>query len=52
VSRARAGKGPLLITFNGIVLKSYLTKLVFGSFQKERTDGHQFQLHVLAELPE
>jgi hypothetical protein len=50
VARAAGKKGPLLISFNGIVLKSYLVKLVIGSYQKEGVDGHQFQLHVLAEM--
>jgi hypothetical protein len=52
VTRARQGKGPLFISFNGIVLKSYLIKLVWGSYQKERTDGHQFTLQILADLPD
>ena len=52
VARAADNKGPLRITYNGIVLKCYLIKLTIGSYQKDGVDGHQFQLHVLADMPD
>lgn len=51
VVRAQNNKGPLKITFNGIVLSSHLIGLNIGDYQKEGIDGHTFTLLILAQLP-